>query len=197
VARTFRSTLRASDVTLSNTNGGKSISMALSNATSDAAMTVNLTWPGNLLLLALFEVVSVNIPHLQTAQIYSDPRLTWFWSNQWQRYTLYAIAPGAAASPSPANSCTSAGDPGCLTVNALPASTGSTNDKRLVLVLSGRPVGAQTQPSGSVTNYFEAQNASADLIYETGTVDADFNDRVAACPFKHQNHLGADVTICN
>ncbi len=197
VARAFRSTLQAGDVTLSNTNGTKAISMALSNSTSDATMTVDLTWPGNLLLLALFEVVTVNIPHLQDAQIYSDPRLTWFWSNQWQRYTWYAISPGAAASPSFANRCNSAGDPGCLTVNGLPTSTGSTNDKRLVLVLSARPLPGSTQPSSNVADYFEGQNASIGVIYETASVDADFNDRVAACPFKYQNHLGADVVICN
>lgn len=195
VARAFRSTLRPQDLNIS-TFGSASISMALSRSTSDATMTVNLTWPANLLLLSLGQVVSVEIPHLQSAQVLSDPRVTWFWTNQWQRYTYYGIGAGAAVNPPWSSRCNGPGDPGCMTVNNLPASTGNTNDKQLVLVLSGRPIGAQTHPSASVASYFEAQNASVGIIYEVGTVSASFNDRVAACPFEHTPASGTPITLC-
>lgn len=196
VARAFRSTLRQEDLTVSNT-GSATISMSLSNSTSDATLTVDLTWPGNLLLLSLGQVVSVDIPHLQAAQVHSDARLTWFWTNQWHRYTYYGVSAGAVANPSVADRCNSAGDPGCLTVNNLPASSGSTNDKRLVLVLSGKPLAGHSQPSGNRNDYFENQNASAGSVYEVGVASAAFNDRIATCPFQYTPATGSALTICN
>lgn len=197
VARAFRGTLRAQDITMSN-SGTKAISMSLPNSTSDATMVVNLTWPANLLILAIGQVVSVDIPHLQPARLHSDPRITWFRNNGWHRYAWYAVSPDATASN--ANwweACGFAGDPGCLTVNNLASSNGNPNDKQLVLVLSGAPLATQTTPSADLTQYFEAQNASVGVVYEAGTTGSTFNDRVATCPFKHVNHSGADVPLCN
>ena len=193
VGGTFRGTLTLSEIAVSN-GGSKSMSMSLSNATGDAALTINADWAG---LLSLFQEVTVDIPHLQSAQVYTDARLTWFWNNQWQRYTYYGVAAGAVASPSVADACASAGDPGCLTVNNLAASTGNTNDKRLVLVLSGKPLAGRSQPSASLNDYFENQNASVDPIYEARPVGMAFNDRIAACPFQYTPATGPVVTICN
>jgi len=135
----------------------------------------------------------VRIPHLQSAAVLSDSRFTWFWNNQWYRYTHYSIAPGAAAPG------TSACTPGtnCLTAIGLPASTGNTNDKRLVLVLSGRPLAGKTQPSSLRANYFESENATpGDETYLSATVTNSFNDRIAACPFQQTATTGT-VSICN
>ena len=198
VARAFRSTLRASDITLSH-SGSVAMSASLPNLTSDATMTVNVSWTAGVLgLLAVGELVSVDVPHLQAARIHSDPRITWFRNNGWHRYTWYAVSPDATASnANPWEACDFAGGPGCLIVNYLPASTGVTNDKQLVLVLSGAPLGTQTTPSADLTQYFEAQNASLGVIYEIGISSSTFNDRVATCPFKYVDHSGANVTICN
>ncbi|MND06916.1 hypothetical protein D3C83_285890 [compost metagenome] len=64
-------------------------------------------------------------------------------------------------------------------------------------MLSGAPLATQTTPSADLTQYFEAQNASVGVVYEAGTTGSTFNDRVATCPFKHVNHSGADVPLCN
>ena len=190
VGHAFRSTIAASDLTITG-GGSATISMALPNATSDATATIDVTWP---LGLAVGTQVEVQIPHLQNAAVLSDSRYAWFWNNKWHEYTYYAISP--AAEPPGSSACT----PGtnCLTVYGLDAATGATNDKRLVLVLSGRPVGTQSQPSGNRSNYFELENATTgDREYQTATISTTFNDRVAACPFEYPKQSGPALTICN
>ena len=193
VANAFRSTLRSQDLVISN-SGSATMSMSLSNSNSNATLTVGVSWPANLLLLSVGQESSVDIPHLEGAQVLSDTRLTWFWNNAWHRYTQYVIAPGAAASPS--NPCSGASGPNCVTVNNLPPSTGTAYGKRLALVLSGRALAGRTQPSASGADYFENENASFGVIYEVGTVDGAFNDRVAACPFRHTAESGT-ITLCD
>ncbi len=174
------------------------MSMSLANATSDATVTIDLSWPANLLILGIGQTASVDIPHLQNAQLHSDSRITWFRNHGWHRYTWYAVSPDETANnTNPLQACAAAGDPGCLTVEGLAAASGSTNDKRLVLVLAGRPLAGKTQPSADPTNYFEAQNATLDAVYETRANSDTLNDRVATCPFRYQDHSGANVPICN
>jgi hypothetical protein len=198
VGRAFRGTLQASDITMTH-SGTKTISSAsIANSTSDATITINLTWPANLLILAINQVVTADIPHLQAARIHTDPRVTWFVNNNWHRYTWYAVSPDATANNSAwADRCDAPGDPGCLWVNNLAAAHGNTNDKQLVLVLSGLPLGTQSTPSADLTQYFEAQNASLGVVYQVGTTSTTFNDRVAMCPFKHVDHSNNDVVLCN
>jgi len=197
VARAFRGTLAPADLTLSH-GGSATMSMSLANGTSDATMTIDLTWPANLLILGVGQTATVDIPHLQAAQLHSDSRFTWFRNHGWQRYAWYAVSPDETASNSNWwEACDAAGDPGCLTVQGLPAASGSTNDKRLVLVLSGRPLAGKTQPSANLDDYFEGQNASVGVVYETRANSDAFNDRVATCPFRYQDHVGNPVTICN
>jgi hypothetical protein len=192
VAGAFRSTISASDLTVTN-GGSATLSMALSGANSDATATVNVTWP---ITLGVFTAVEVRIPHLAEAAALSDSRFTWFRNNNWHRYTYYAIAPGARAGA--ASPCAGAGDPDCLTATGLPASTGNTDDKRLVLVLSGRPLAGQSQPSGGRDDYYESDNeTNADESFLSATTSTTFNDRVAACPFKHTDQDGNPIVICN
>lgn len=190
VARAFRSTISVADLVVTG-GGTTTMAMALSGGNSDATAIIDVTWP---LSLAVLAVVEVQIPHLQAAAILTDSRFTWFWNNQWHRYTYYAIAPGAAA---PATSACTPGT-NCLTASGLPSSTGNTNDKRLVLVLSGRPLSGKTQPSNDRLDYFESDNATAgDESFASGTVSTAFNDRVAACPFKYVPASGSPLILCN
>lgn len=197
VARAFRSTIAPADLTISN-GGSATMSMSLPNATSDAAATVNLTWSANVLIVGIGQILTVDIPHLQNAQLHSDSRLTWYWNHGWHRYSWYAVSPDATVNNTNWwEACVAAGDPGCLTVQGLPASSGNTNDKQLVLVLSGRPLSGQSRPSNNLANYFEAQNASIGVVYETRANSDTFNDRVATCPFRYQDQSGANITVCN
>ncbi len=199
VARALRSTIRVNDLTISD-GGTATMSMALPNSTSDATATITVSWNIPTSLLAIGATVSVRIPHLQNAQVLSDSRLTWFLNNEWYRYTYYAVGRGAVVNPT--TTCAAAGDPGCVTVTDLASSNGYTNDKRLVLVLSGRPLSTQAWSSGtggssSRSDYFESGNATTgDYTYLTATVTSSFNDRIAACPFQQTTTSGA-VSICN
>jgi hypothetical protein len=77
--------------------------------------------------------------------------------------------------------------------------TAPNNDKRFVLALIGpRAIAPQTWTNNGPDDYLEVENATpADRIYEARTVNSSFNDRIAACPFKYQDHTSADVVICN
>jgi hypothetical protein len=103
------------------------------------------------------------------------------------------VAPGARVNP--ASACAAAGDPGCITVSGFPSSTGNANDKRLVLALSGRPIGSQTQPSANVTDYLESRVSGTQ--FTSATVTSTYNDRLAACPFQFTMQGGGTTTICN
>jgi len=193
VARAYRSTITASDLTVTG-GGSATMAMSLSGGTSEATLTIDVSWPPT---LAFWWPVEVRVPQLQDAAVLSDSRLTWFWNNQWQRYTYYHAAPSAtAASVMP---CVNPGDAGCISVTGLPAGSGNTWDKRLVLVLSGKPLATQTQPSSGRSNYFEGENlTSGDRQYEERTpLSTTFNDRVAACPFQYPTQSGPALTICN
>ena len=189
VAQSYRSTIRGSDIAVSSGGTATISGMTISASSSNAVATIDASWPA--LSLGPFQV---DIPHLQQAAVLTDSRLTWFRSNDWHQYTYYSIAPGAAA---PATSaCAPATS--CLTVSGLAASTGNANDKRLALVIAGRALASQTRPSASLTDYLEVENAStADRVFAAGTTSTTFNDRLGACPFKYQDHAGADVVICN
>ena len=80
-------------------------------------------------------------------------------------------------------------------MTGLPASTGNTNDKRLVLALSGRPIGTQTQPSGNVTDYLESRVSGTQ--FTSASVTSTYNDRLAACPFQFTMQGGGTTSICN
>lgn len=191
VAGSFRGAIAAANIT--NDRGGtlSNFSLVLSSGSGNAHLSFDLTFP----LLSYFAVVTVTIPQLPDAALLSDSRFAWFAGNDWTRYTYYALAQGArlgAGSP-----CSGPGDPDCLTVNGVPASTGNASDKKLVLVLMGPgPVGAETQPSNSATDYLES-HASGSTLYTAATVTSSFNDRLAACPFQQTPASGGAIAICN
>jgi hypothetical protein len=189
IANGYRGTLRTSDITVTGGGSVASSSMSISSTTGTATLTLNVTFP----LLGLLQFVEVRIPYVNDATVLGDSRVTWLTNNNWHRYLYYAAAPGATVNPSSA--CAAPGDPGCIIVAGLPASTGNTNDKRVVLALSGRPIGTQVQPSGNRTDYFESRVSATQ--YSAATVSSTFNDRLAACPFQYTMQSGAITTICN
>jgi len=160
---------------------------SVNSANGSGTSTVDVFFPP----LLNADTVSIRIPH-PTDALLADTRSAWYINNGWDRFTHYGVAQGASHDPS-GSSC----PPTCLTANGLPASTPA-NDKRLVLVLMGsRALAGQNWPSTDVADYFEYQNGSVGVIYETRTQGTDFNDRLAVCPFKHQDQSGADVLICS
>jgi hypothetical protein len=189
IANGYRGTLTAADISVSGGGTVGASSLSISSATGAATLTVQVTFP----LLALLQAVEVRIPYVADANVLSDSRVTWVTNNNWQRYLYYAVAPGATVSPTSA--CAAAGDPGCITVAGLAASTGATNDKRVVLALSGRPIGTQVQPSANRTDYFESRVSATQ--FTSATVTSTYNDRLAACPFQFTMQSGATTTICN
>jgi hypothetical protein len=145
-------------------------------------------------LLSIAERVLVRVPH-PTDALLPDPRVAWFLNNGWDRFTYYAVTQAATTDPDGAD-CVPGGDVSeCLTVTGMPSPA---NDKRLVLVLMGRaPISPATWPSSNLANYLEDENADGDRRFETRTVTATFNDRVAACPFQPTDGAGNMVTVCN
>jgi hypothetical protein len=115
-----------------------------------------------------------------------DPHY-WFMSNEWYRYTYYAVAPTVSAAQSG----------GFLTVSGFPAANGSPSDKRFVLAVAGPAViGQNARPSTSVDQYFEGENKSTgDDTFAYQVYSASGNDRVATCPFS----VGSSpvVSVCD
>ena len=197
VGRAFRGTIRASEIVISGNGSVTNMTMSIPNNTSDATAVIDVTWPG---ILGLLQVVTVDVPHLQDAAVLSDARIAWFLNNQWQRYTYYAVAPGATVS-APTN-CANPAYTGCLTVTGLPASAGPANRKRLLLMLSGRALAGETQPSANRNDYFESPNDATNIAggastFASGTVTATFNDRIATCPYAYIDGGGNNVSLCN
>ena len=212
-AGSFRGTLIATDVGVSH-GGAAALALSLSPATASANAVVDVAWPAP---IGAGEIVTVTLPNLPDARLLSDPRLAWFFNNQWQRHVYYALAPSATAgSTSP---CNASGDPGCLAAHGLPLSTGDASNKRLVLALTGRALPGQSRSCAADANansipdcdepaqYLEEENASsgdrtfrADLRTPNPAAAPlpwpPFNDRVAACPLHYTRQGGATIQIC-
>ena len=151
---------------------------------SDGRSTMRITF--QFPLLAIASNITVIVPYATDALL-ADTRSAWFVENGWDRFTYYGVSQAATHDPgfavcNPGGTVTN-----CMTVNNMPSPT---NDKRLVLVLMGRPLAGTTQPSYTLSNYWERQNASVGVIYEIGSADSTFNDRAAACPFTYTPSSG-------
>ena len=191
VANSFRGTIRASDITVSGGGSVNSVALSSFSATSgSASLSVNVSWPVS---LALFSFVQISIPDLPDAAVLSDTDVTWFTSNNWQRYTYYAVGSGTTLNA--ATSCVNPGDAGCLTLNGLPASNGNASDKKLILALTGRALPGRAQPSANTADYLESHTPGS-VVYSAQSVSSTFNDRLAACPFQQSPSSGT-LVVCN
>jgi hypothetical protein len=181
-------TLRTTSIVPSTGEGRLVLQVTPASRTSSTDATVYIPNPSDSYLLK----------SSGTGANTSNPDLYWFITNQWQRYTYYAISPAVTANPSGA--CTSSDVSNCLTLTNAETGTGNVNDKRLMLILSGRALAGKTQPSSSLGDYFELLNdqtaTPADRIFQRGTVSTTFNDRPSVCPFQRQTSGTASV-LCD
>ena len=200
IAMGFRTPPTAAVIAFNPTGPPGSSVTALTASIVAASGNGQLTLQATMANRASSGIGTINIPHpddsiLLSTNTGSNSDLAWFINNQWQRYTYYAISTAVTANPS--GVCTSSTVTDCLTLTNTEAGTGNINDKRLVLILSGRPLAGKTYPSVTLGDYFEAQNStSGDRTFERGTISATFNDRPAVCPFQRLTTGTANV-LCN
>jgi len=91
----------------------------------------------------------------------SDADAGWFVKNEWYRQTYYAVSPGFL----PGGGATCAAGSTCLTVNNLPSSYTTANDKRAILIFAGRAL-TGAHPSANLAYYLEGQNQTpSDRIF--------------------------------
>ena len=214
VAGSFRKPITVADIQVTPAAGTtvSNFSLSVSPASGDA--TIQFDVSRNLLFMSPVNF-TIRIPHLPNADLMADARLAWFLNNNWDRHTYYAVAPDSVINP--AGACAAPGDPACIEVRGLGATSGNYWDKRLVLALMGPALPTQNRSGAGadlLVNYLEEHNAtSGDRVFraafhtnnpspwlETPAVNPPypaFNDRLAACPFKHVDQAGVDVPICN
>jgi hypothetical protein len=109
----------------------------------------------------------------------TDPVTGWFMRNEWYRVLYYAAAQATTPAALPtAPACT----PGtnCVTVsNLTPA-----NNKRAILILTGRSINGTARPSGTLADYLEFGNAAGNFERQPVSTAVDaavkkpFNDRI-------------------
>ena len=192
IGTTFRNPLVGGPPDITNDRGGTVTNFSLSIVTGGpnagrGTLQVDIQFP----LFALGPT-NVVIQNPSTA-FFTDSRMAWFIDNDWARYTYYAFARGARLGAG--NPCSGPGDPDCLTLNGMPASTGNASDKQAILALMGLALPGQTQPSNNTSDYLESRISGT--LFSSGIETSSFNDRLAACPFQQTPASGGPITICN
>jgi hypothetical protein len=159
----------SAQVTLSGSitlSGGNLISNALCTFLGLTCYQMNISMP--IALLADHPVLNS-----------TDPVTGWFMRNEWYRVLYYAVAQATTPAALPAAPACTPGT-NCVTVsNLTPA-----NNKRAILILTGRSINGSARPSGTLADYLEFGNATG--AYErqpvSTAVDAavkkPFNDRI-------------------
>jgi hypothetical protein len=109
----------------------------------------------------------------------TDPVTGWFMRNEWYRVLYYAAAQATTPAALPAAPACVPGT-NCVTVsNLTPA-----NNKRAILILTGRSINGTPRPSGTLANYLEFGNAAGNFERQPVSTAVDaavkkpFNDRV-------------------
>ena len=156
-------------VTLSGSipiSGGNVISNALCTFLGLTCYQMNISMP--IALLADHPVLNS-----------TDPVTGWFMRNEWYRVLYYAAAQTTTPAALPtAPACT----PGtnCVTVsNLAPA-----DNKRAILILTGRSINGSARPSGTLADYLEFGNAAGNFERQPVSTAVDaavkkpFNDRI-------------------
>jgi hypothetical protein len=201
IAMGFRTPPTRSDITFTPASGNSigSLTPSIIPASGNGQIVLQVTMANK----TSSGTGRINIPHpsdsyLINSSTGSNPDLAWFINNQWYRYTYYAISPALTANPS--GTCTSTNVTNCLTLTNAESGSGNINDKRIVLVFSGRPLSGKSQPSSLLSDYFELQNdqtaSAGDRTFQRDTISTTFNDRPAVCPYQRQT-TGAANILCD
>ena len=156
-------------VTLSGSipiSGGNVISNALCTFLGLTCYQMNISMP--IALLADHPVLNS-----------TDPVTGWFMRNEWYRVLYYAAAQTTTPAALPAAPACTAGT-NCVTVsNLTPA-----NNKRAILILTGRSINGSARPSGTLADYLEFGNAAGNFERQPVSTAVDaavkkpFNDRI-------------------
>ena len=95
----------------------------------------------------------------------------WFLKNKWHHLLYIAYSNGFA--PAGGSHCTAGSD--CLVIQ------GHADDTEALVVSAGMALAAQDRSTGSITDYYEGENAtlSGDDIFTRAGIDATFNDQLA------------------
>jgi len=149
-------------------SGGNLITDVLCGLLGIACYQVNISMP--IALLA-------DHPALNSA----DPTTGWFMRNEWYRVLYYAAAQTTTPAALPAAPACTAGT-NCVTVSNLTPLPN--NNKRAILILTGRSINGSARPSGTLADYLEFGNATG--AYERQPVSTavapalkkPFNDRI-------------------
>jgi len=147
-------------------SGGNLISDALCALLGIACYQMNISMPITLL---------ADHPVLNS----TDPVTGWFMRNEWYRVLYYAAAQTTTPAALPAAPACTAGT-NCVTVsNLTPA-----NNKRAILILTGRSINGTARPSGTLADYLEFGNAAGNFERQPVSTAVDaavkkpFNDRI-------------------
>src|SRR2546422_489998 len=158
-------------VTLSGSiplSGGDLISDALCTLLGLTCYQMNISMPITLL---------ADHPVLNS----TDPVTGWFMRNEWYRVLYYAAAQATTPAALPAAPACIAGT-NCVTVSNLTPLPN--NNKRAILILTGRSINGSARPSGTLADYLEFGNAAGNFERQpvSTVIDAalkkPFNDRI-------------------
>lgn len=98
---------------------------------------------------------------------------TWLADNEWHKLIYYATSPGYAPGNNACNPLP--GTPSCLSVNG----QGGGNDKRAIVIVTGKALLGHSHPSASIADYLEGENSTpSDFIFENQVRSTSFNDQV-------------------
>ena len=147
-------------------SGGNLISDALCTLLGLTCYQMNISMPITLL---------ADHPVLNS----TDPVTGWFMRNEWYRVLYYAAAQTTTPAALPAAPACIVGT-NCVTVsNLTPA-----NNKRAILILTGRSINGTARPSGTLADYLEFGNAAGNFERQPVSTAVDaavkkpFNDRI-------------------
>src|SRR3989442_1465479 len=111
----------------------------------------------------------------------TDPVTGWFMRNEWYRVLYYAAAQATTPAALPAAPACTPGT-NCVTVSNLTPLPN--NNKRAILILTGRSINGTSRPSGTLANYLEFGNAAGNFERQPVSTAVDaavkkpFNDRI-------------------
>lgn len=119
-----------------------------------------------------------DVTRIELRDVVVDSAYIGFTNNNWHQVMYYAVSPGYA--PGGINDCEPLGTqphvkPYCLTVNG----NGGGNNKRAVIVMTGKVLTGHFPRTSDISDYLELENSTpSDLFFENRPRSDSFNDQV-------------------